>query len=111
MNKNIIIDLQLCLNEGRQCLNEGRHHLKSTAHKIELLAASRLYLLGCLYILLLENVQSHPILLCSFLFDALLSQLFVQEEKFPTLEHPPPSTQILLKDHLYKEIYEIQNVK
>ena len=77
----MIIDLQLCLNEGRQCLNEGRHHLKSTAHKIELLAASRLYLLGWIYILLLENVQSHPILLCSFLFDALLSQLFVQEEK------------------------------
>jgi hypothetical protein len=35
---------------------------------------------------------------------------FVQEEKFPTLEHPHPSTQILLKDHTFKEIYEMQNV-
>jgi hypothetical protein len=107
----MFIDLQICLNEGRQYLNEGRLHLKSNAHKIELLAASRLYLLGLIHILLLEDVQSHPILLCSFLFDALLSNFFVQEEKFPTLEYPPPSTQILLKAHLYKEIYEIQNVK
>jgi hypothetical protein len=83
----MFIDLKICLNEGRQCLNEGRLHLKSTAHKTELLPASRLYLFGCIYIKLQEDVQIHPIVLCSILFDALFTQFFVQEEKFPTLEH------------------------